>query len=169
MSKYDRIPPEVKEYYERRIRESNIKMVPGHYPVLMTKEEVDQFFDMKEKAFALYFEERNMPIIKERVVMLAKRNNLSIPGLEKILGFGSGTISRWDESSPTVENLQKVADYFNVSVDYLLGRSNCQNPIDVNSLSYKYLSFAKEAEEKGIDPDDIKMALNIIKYIRGKR
>lgn len=65
MSKYDRIPPEVKEYYERRIRESNIKMVPGHYPVLMTKEEVDQFFDMHERSFAVYFEERNMQIMDQ--------------------------------------------------------------------------------------------------------
>lgn len=46
MNKFDKIPPDVKEYYEKRIRESNIKLVSGHYPVLLTKEEVDQFFDM---------------------------------------------------------------------------------------------------------------------------
>lgn len=57
MSKYDKIPPDVREYYERRINESDIKRVPGHYPVLMTKEEVDQFFDLQEKVFAAYYDD----------------------------------------------------------------------------------------------------------------
>lgn len=57
MSKYDKIPPDVREYYERRITESDIKRVPGHYPVLMTKEEVDQFFDLQEKVFAAYYDD----------------------------------------------------------------------------------------------------------------
>lgn len=106
--------------------------------------------------------------IKENIRMLAKQNNLSIPKLEEILGFGGGTISRWDKSAPTADKLQKVADYFNVSVDYLLGRSECKNPIDANSISGVYLSYAKEAEENGILPDDIKMALETIKRIRGE-
>lgn len=45
MSKYDKIPPDVKEYYERRIVESDVKAVPGHYPVLLTKKDVNQYFD----------------------------------------------------------------------------------------------------------------------------
>ena len=60
MSKYDKIPPDVREYYERRIAESEIKRVPGHYPVLMTKEEVDQFFDMQEKVFGTYIDDKGV-------------------------------------------------------------------------------------------------------------
>ena len=40
--------------------------------------------------------------------------------LEKTLGFGNGTIKKWGESSPSVDKLKKVADYFGVSVDYFL-------------------------------------------------
>lgn len=58
MSKYDKIPPDVREYYERRITESDIQRLPGHYPVLVTKEEVDQFFDMQEKAFGAYIDDK---------------------------------------------------------------------------------------------------------------
>lgn len=52
---------------------------------------------------------------------LCEVNNTSIFALEKKLGFGNGTISRWDNSSPTVANLKKVADYFGVTIEELLG------------------------------------------------
>ena len=48
MSNHDIIPPDVKEYYERRIAESDVKVVPGHYPVLLTREDVNQFFGFLE-------------------------------------------------------------------------------------------------------------------------
>lgn len=37
------------------------------------------------------------------------------------MGFGNGTISRWDKSSPSVEKLQSVARVLNVSIPFLLG------------------------------------------------
>lgn len=50
----------------------------------------------------------------------AKEKGISITSLEKTLGFGNGTIRKWETSSPTVDKLKKVADYFGVSVDYFL-------------------------------------------------
>ncbi|AEY65383.1 helix-turn-helix transcriptional regulator [Clostridium sp. BNL1100] len=44
--------------------------------------------------------------------------------LERILGFGKGVIRNWDKVSPTSDKLKRVADYFNVTTDYLLGRSD---------------------------------------------
>ena len=44
----------------------------------------------------------------------------AIAKLEKETGISNGTISRWDTSSPTIENVQKVAEYFGVTVDELL-------------------------------------------------
>ena len=42
--------------------------------------------------------------------------------LERILGFSNGQIRRWEKTKPGIDKIQKVADYFDVSVDYLLGR-----------------------------------------------
>lgn len=53
---------------------------------------------------------------------LCEANNTSIFALEKKMGFGNGTISRWDNSSPTVANLKKVADYFGVTMEELLSQ-----------------------------------------------
>ena len=61
-------------------------------------------------------------MILERIRKLCEVNNTSIFALEKKLGFGNGTISRWDNSSPTVANLKKVADYFGVTMEELLSQ-----------------------------------------------
>jgi transcriptional regulator with XRE-family HTH domain len=63
-----------------------------------------------------------MDTTKERIKNLATLRRVGLPKIEAELGFGNGTIVKWDKSSPTVDKLEKVADYFDVSVDYLLGR-----------------------------------------------
>ena len=59
--------------------------------------------------------------LKERIKNLCVLDGISLPKLESALGFGSGTILKWDKASPTLAKLQKVADYFGVSVSYLIG------------------------------------------------
>ena len=53
---------------------------------------------------------------------LCKERGISIAKLERECGFGNATIRGWVASSPRIENLKIVADYFGVSVDYLVGR-----------------------------------------------
>lgn len=64
--------------------------------------------------------------LKERIKKLANAEGLSLPKLEEELGFGGGTISRWDKSAPAADKLAKIAERFNVTVDYLLGRELSQ-------------------------------------------
>lgn len=56
----------------------------------------------------------------KKILELCKKRDISVTALEVELGFGRCTISKWKNSSPSVDNLKKVADYFEVSVDYLL-------------------------------------------------
>ncbi|WP_025148756.1 helix-turn-helix transcriptional regulator [Bacillus sp. H1a] len=53
---------------------------------------------------------------------LCAQRKIALSALERDLEFGNGTIRRWDKTSPSAEKLQKVADYFHVTTDYLLGR-----------------------------------------------
>lgn len=59
-------------------------------------------------------------MILENVKRLCKQKQTSIWALEKALGIGNGTISKWETSSPSVDKLKRVADYFGVTVDDLL-------------------------------------------------
>lgn len=65
--------------------------------------------------------ERPLTLV-EKIRALANKKNMSLPQLEVELGLGNGTISRWRTSSPNTDKLRKIADYFNVSIDDLLGR-----------------------------------------------
>lgn len=58
----------------------------------------------------------------ERIRALANQEGMNLPELEVKLGLGNGTISRWNKSKPNTDKLITIADYFNVSTDYLLGR-----------------------------------------------
>ena len=83
--------------------------------------------------------------LKERIRKLANSEGLSIPKLEEELGFGGGTISRWDKSAPAADKLAKIADRFGVTVDYLLGRELTKKDIkdiakDMEALRDKLLN-----------------------------
>ena len=49
--------------------------------------------------------------------------NTSVAKLEDALGFGRGTIYKWDISSPSIANLKKVADFLGCTVDELIKES----------------------------------------------
>ena len=62
-------------------------------------------------------------MVFKKISELCKEKGMSIAKLEKETGISNGTIGKWSKSSPTAEKLERVADFFGVSVDYLLGRS----------------------------------------------
>lgn len=62
----------------------------------------------------------------ERVKYLANKQKISLKELALKLGMGESAIYKWDKSAPSTDNLKKVADYFGVSTDYLLGREKPQ-------------------------------------------
>lgn len=98
----------------------------------------------------------------DTVQKLCKDRNITIAALERECGLGNATIKKWSVSIPSGDRLSKVADFFGVSVDYLLGRE----PEQLNNV---YFSLAKEAEKNGIDPKDIKAAIEIFKKLREEK
>ena len=60
----------------------------------------------------------------DKIRTLANQHDMSLPQLEMELGLGNGTISRWKTSSPNTDKLLKIANFFHVSMDYLLERED---------------------------------------------
>lgn len=60
----------------------------------------------------------------ERLRLLAKKQGLSINDVEEKIGLGKNTLYSWKKKVPSGTNLTKVADFFGVTTDYLLGRTN---------------------------------------------
>lgn len=61
----------------------------------------------------------------ERVLQLIKSSKKSENALEKAIGPAQGSIKNWrnGKSKPSLEAVSKIADYFGVSFDYLLGKT----------------------------------------------
>jgi transcriptional regulator with XRE-family HTH domain len=66
-------------------------------------------------------------IVKE----LCRRQGISLNTLEERIGFSRNSLYSWKNSEPKPKKLNAVADYFNVSTDYLLGRTD--NPVIAGS------------------------------------
>ena len=61
----------------------------------------------------------------DRINELAKKMGVSISAIEKAVGLSNGIIGKWRKQSPSCDKLKLVADYLNVSIDYLLtGKEN---------------------------------------------
>lgn len=68
-------------------------------------------------------------MFKNRLKELRKEHCLTQNDLGRILSITQRSISRFEtgETFPTEEVLNKIADLFDVSTDYLLGRTNIRN------------------------------------------
>ena len=66
-----------------------------------------------------------MKVFQERLIEQRKLNKVTQRQMADYLQMAQPSYIRYENGSaePNLENLVKIADYFDVSVDYLLGRT----------------------------------------------
>lgn len=66
-----------------------------------------------------------MKIFQERLIELRKQNGYTQQKVAEVLNIKQPSYIRYEKgyAEPCLENLVKIADLFDVSVDYLLGRA----------------------------------------------
>lgn len=113
----------------------------------------------------------------EKIKLLAKKQGISLNTLEERVGLGKNYIySLKNKKTPSVEHIAKIADYFNVSTDYLLGRTdNPRIASDETIGGYtsedlrKMAENAKTFDGEPLTEEDIDAIQNIIEiYLRGR-
>lgn len=69
-------------------------------------------------------------MIGDKIRDLRNQKRMSQTDLSKILHVSQQTITKWEtgKAEPSSSALNSLANYFNVSADYLLGRSKVKNP-----------------------------------------
>ena len=67
----------------------------------------------------------------DKIKSFCKEKKITVAELERKTGISNGQIRKWDNSTPGVNKLQLIADYFDVSVDYLLGRTEKKRYYDL--------------------------------------
>lgn len=106
-------------------------------------------------------------MLGQRIRLLRKMRNMTQADLASALDVAKTTISAYenDVNEPNHEMLKKMADYFNVTVDYLIGRTNSHTQEEVNAqlrLSMDQLQKIDELYEILLSIDDEEERSNII-------
>ncbi|HGR5585452.1 putative phage DNA binding protein [Streptococcus pneumoniae] len=82
----------------------------------------------------------------EKIKELAQKQGISLQKVAEDLGYSINYLYTLKEKTPKSDRLQEIADYFNVSTDYLLGRTD--NPaIAGDSKEYTWQGKTLNVEE----------------------
>ena len=101
-----------------------------------------------------------------RLKELRESHNLSQQSFANIINVSQSTVGMWESGkrTPDSEMLAKIADYFDVSVDYLIGRSS---EYSVND-ELKGVDFALYNETKELNDSQKKDVLKFVQFLKNK-
>lgn len=105
-----------------------------------------------------------MAAFGERLKKLRKERKLTQTQLAEKLNAGKSTVAMWEtcDREPDFEMLKKIADFFNVNTDYLLGRTDNPEPIDT-------LAFHRSDDPMADLPEKARKSVeDYISYIKEK-
>lgn len=111
---------------------------------------------------------------------LCQEKNVTPYRVSKQTGVSNATLSKWKKggSRPKYENLYKIARYFNVTVDYLMGKENSINDYDIGyeiekleknlsdkSIPVTYHGVTLKEDDVGIIAEHLRLIKNLLAYI----
>lgn len=100
----------------------------------------------------------------ERIKKISKERGWSLQKVAEKAGIGINSIYRWNTKTPSTASLQAVADVLNVSVDYLLGKTDDNS----TSMKPKQVDIADDDvimtfEGKPIPPEDLELMKRLLR------
>ncbi len=102
--------------------------------------------------------------IVDKISELLLQKNKTQKELTDYLGLDKSTFSAWKNGKSKSYNryLKEISLFLGVSVNELVGVATNHD----SELSNVYFSFAKKAQDNGIAPEDIEMAINMIMKLK---
>ena len=115
-------------------------------------------------------------MLYEKIKELSKKKGVSITQLERDLDLGRGSLSKIDRHKPSNDKLQKIAEYFGITVDQLTGVQTDAQPggYYVNEDTARtaqqifddpYLRILFDAAQDS-RPEDLQMAADLLKRLK---
>lgn len=83
----------------------------------------------------------------DRIQKLCEAQGTTLIGLERTLGLGRGTIRKWDTSSPSIDKLGAVADYFHTTLDYLRDGRDGNDDEEVRAIARNMKKLSTEKKK----------------------
>ncbi|WP_241734664.1 helix-turn-helix domain-containing protein [Paenibacillus alvei] len=91
----------------------------------------------------------------ENIKSLCEMNRISIPKLEKELGFSKGSVYNWDRSSPSIDKIEKVAIFFNVSMNRILYGFDADKFSNLTNIAKGDRTINQFVSDTGIDQNEV--------------
>lgn len=97
----------------------------------------------------------------ERIRLLRTKKELTQDELGKILGVGKATISQYESETrtPDARMLLRMADFFNTTIDYLLGRTDDPTPPDKPNAAVETLAAHRTDDPMADLPEEARRSL----------
>ena len=87
---------------------------------------LDYLFGLSNKNIKTDSNEINLELMCQRILTLRKEKNLTQAQVSKYIGFNQRTYAHYENGSriPTIFKVYYIAVFYNISLDYIVGRSN---------------------------------------------
>lgn len=95
----------------------------------------------------------------DRIKLLADERKISISELERHIGASPNSLYKWKTQRPKIDKIEAVAEYFNVSTDYLLGRTEIREKAD------ELDSLAAHKDGLNLTPDEEEAIRKFVKHV----
>ncbi|KSU01803.1 transcription regulator [Lactococcus lactis subsp. lactis] len=93
-------------------------------------------------------------MLYEQLTKLIKESGKSINQIERELGYPRNTLTTYKRSNPSTKRLNELAEYFNVTVDFLLGRDKEPKRKEDLTEEESELIGAFRMEREDMTPDE---------------
>lgn len=115
------------------------------------------------------------------VVSLCEKHNITLAELERRIGVSRGSLAKMKTSTPKADRVQKIADYFGVSAEYLITGKDTEKVSDSGEKYYFSNETAEMAQElfenkdirmlfdaaRDSKPEDLRMAADLLLRLKG--
>lgn len=105
-----------------------------------------------------------MTVIGKRLRRLLAEKQMTQRELARRFGWGDTTVSNYlsGNREPDLDTVQILADYFSVTIDYLLGRTNNRKGDVEPDLPDNWEEIIRDLSGQGLTPEDVKNAIDLI-------
>lgn len=110
----------------------------------------------------------------ERVLSLLSEKNIPQSKMLSDLGLGKNQLAYWkkNQNIPNAIVVEKISSYLDVSVDYLLGKTDVKKDTPASKVSDKDIMFALWGDASGMgkeDLDDVKRYADFVRERKKKK
>ena len=103
----------------------------------------------------------------ERILGLMEINNISAYKLTSDTGLNHSSVNGWKKgiAKPSFDAIIKISDYFNVTTDYLLGKSDNPTPPDTSTPYVSPDEFAIIEKLRTLPEEKRRLAMELVNQL----